>query len=145
MLIGKLGRRTGLATSALRYYERVGLVSPAGRSGGQRYYGASAIERVAFIQLCQDAGFTLREIRALLATGSRRSRRRTELLAAKVEELEARIARTERAKMLVQHALGCPHRRFDDCPKFRAALEEQLAAIHDEKGAPRTHRRKAAS
>ena len=65
--IGELARRTGLASSALRYYERVGLLSPAGRAGGRRHYGASSAERVALIQLCQDAGFTLREIRALVA------------------------------------------------------------------------------
>lgn len=128
MLIGDLGRRTGLATSALRYYERVGLLSPAGRRGGQRYYGPAALERVAFVQLCQDAGFTLREARGLLASGSRRSRQRSELLAAKVAELEERIARTERAKALVRHALACPHGSFDECPRFRTALQEQLRA-----------------
>ena len=63
--IGELARRTGLASSALRYYERVGLLSPAGRAGGRRHYGALSAERVALIQLYQDAGFTLQEIRAL--------------------------------------------------------------------------------
>jgi DNA-binding transcriptional MerR regulator len=131
VLIGALGKQTGIATSALRYWERVGLLSPAGRSGGRRYYGANGIERVAFIQLCRDAGFTLREIRALLATGSRRSRKRIELLAAKVAELETRIAQTERAKVLVQHALACPHPSFDECPKFRAALRRQVESTSD--------------
>jgi MerR family redox-sensitive transcriptional activator SoxR len=49
--IGELARRTGLASSALRYYERVRLLSPAGRAGGRRHYGASSAERVALIQL----------------------------------------------------------------------------------------------
>src|SRR6266540_2012530 len=57
--IGELGRRTGLATSALRYYERVGLLVPDGRANGRRYYGPASAERVALIRLCQDAGFTL--------------------------------------------------------------------------------------
>lgn len=70
--IGELARRTGLASSALRYYERVGLLSPAARAGGRRHYATSSAERVALVQLCQDAGFTLREIRALLAAGTRR-------------------------------------------------------------------------
>jgi hypothetical protein len=54
--IGELGRRTGLATSALRYYERVGLLVPDGRANGRRYYGPTSAERIGLIRLCQDAG-----------------------------------------------------------------------------------------
>ena len=57
-LIGELSRRTGLASSALRYYERVGLLAPAGRANGRRYYGPASTERIALIRLCQDAGLT---------------------------------------------------------------------------------------
>jgi DNA-binding transcriptional MerR regulator len=124
--IGELARRTGLASSALRYYERVGLLSPAGRAGGRRHYGASSAERVALIQLCQDAGFTLREIRALVAAGIRRSRPWTRLVEAKLRELETRIAQAERAKVLVQHALACPHHNLLRCSNFRAALKAHL-------------------
>jgi DNA-binding transcriptional MerR regulator len=132
LAIGELARRTGLASSALRYYERVGLLSPSGRAGGRRHYGASSAERVALIQLCQDAGFTLREIRALVALGSRKSRSWTRLVEAKLRELETRIAQTERAKVLVQHALACPHRNLLTCSNFRAALKARLvSAGHD--------------
>jgi DNA-binding transcriptional MerR regulator len=126
--IGELARRTGLASSALRYYERVGLLSPARRAGGRRHYGASSAERVALIQLCQDAGFTLREIRALVAAGSRKSRPWTRLVEAKLGELETRIAQAERAKVLVQHALACPHRNLLSCSNFRAALKAHLGS-----------------
>src|SRR5215470_8010754 len=70
--IGELGQRTGLATSALRYYERLGLLRPDGRTNGRRYYSSASPERIALIRLCQDAGFTLAEVRAFLAAGSRR-------------------------------------------------------------------------
>jgi DNA-binding transcriptional MerR regulator len=128
MLIGELARRTGLASSALRYYERVGLLSPAGRAAGRRHYGALSAERVALIQLCQDAGFTLREIRALLAAGTRKSQPWTRLVEAKLRELETRIAQAERAKRLVQHALACPHPDLVSCPNFRAALKIRLGS-----------------
>ncbi len=128
IVIGELSHRTGLATSALRYYERVGLLSPAGRLGGRRYYGASCAERVALIQLCQDAGFTLREIRALVAAGSRRGRQWTRLVEGKLRELETRIAKAEHARALVQHALACPHRNLLTCANFRAALQAHLRA-----------------
>jgi DNA-binding transcriptional MerR regulator len=123
--IGELARRTGLASSALRYYERVGLLAPATRAGGRRHYGASSAERVALIRLCQDAGFTLGEIRALLAAGSRR-RSWIRFAQAKVRELDSRISRAERARALVQHALACPRRSLVTCPNFRAALKGYL-------------------
>jgi DNA-binding transcriptional MerR regulator len=128
MLIGELARRTGLASSALRFYERVGLLSPAGRAAGRRHYGDASAERVAVIQLCQDAGFTLREIRALIAAGTRKSSRWTRLVEAKLRDLEIRIAQAERAKVLVQHALACPHPDLLGCPTFRAALKARLGS-----------------
>jgi len=124
--IGQLARRSGLAGSALRYYERVGLLSPAARAAGRRHYGASSAERVALIQLCQDAGFTLREIRALLAAGIPRGRSWARLAEAKLRELDSRIAQAKRARTLVQHALACPHRNLVTCPNFRAALKAYL-------------------
>jgi DNA-binding transcriptional MerR regulator len=134
--IGELARRTGLASSALRYYERVRLLSPAGRAGGRRHYGASSAERVALIQLYQDAGFTLREIRALV--GSRKTRPWTRLVEAKLRELETRIAQAERAKVLVQHGLACPHRNLLSCSKFRAAIKTRLGSRRGKvRGAPR--------
>src|SRR5215472_15264531 len=117
--IGELARRTGLASSALRYYERAGLLSPTARTGGRRHYGSSSSERVALIQLCQDAGFTLREIRALLAAWSRRGRPWVSLAEAKLRELDSRIAQATRARALVRHALACPHRNLVECPNFR--------------------------
>lgn len=121
--IGELARRTGVATSALRYYERLGLLSPAGRVGQRRHYPPSSAERVALIRLCQDAGFTLAEIGRLLDSWSRAWGRLAER---KIAELDARIADAQRAKKLVKHALECPHRDLFACPNFRSALEAQF-------------------
>src|SRR5499426_313211 len=146
--IGELGRRTGLASSALRYYERLGLLTPTARAGGRRHYGASSAERVALIQLCQDAGFTLREVRALLAAWTRRGRPWAPLAKAKLRELDTRIAQAKRAKTLVQHALACPHRSLVTCPNFRATVKAYLDSRErpghpaDEKAVPRVRRRR---
>jgi DNA-binding transcriptional MerR regulator len=121
--IGELARRTGVATSALRYYERVGLLSPAERIGQRRHYQPSSAERVALIRLCQDAGFTLAEISLLLEGWSRAWGRLAER---KIAELDARIADAQRAKELITHALECPHRDLFACPNFRSALEAHL-------------------
>lgn len=124
--IGELARRTGAATSALRYYERIGLLSPAERAGGKRQYAASSAERVALIHLYQHAGFTLAEIGRLLGASSVDRRRFGDLAERKLAELDARIAAAERAKTLINHALECPHRDLLTCPRFRSALQAQL-------------------
>lgn len=124
--IGELARRTGAATSALRYYERLGLLSPVERAGGRRHYTASTAERVALIRLYQDAGFTLAEIGRLLAPSGWDRRRFGHLAERKLAELETRIADAQRAKKLIHDALECPHRDIFTCPRFRSALQAQL-------------------
>jgi len=124
--IGELARRTGVATSALRYYERIGLLSPAERAGQRRHYSPSSAERVALIRLCRDAGFTLAEIGRLLAAWNRGGRAWGHLAERKIAELDARIADAQRAKKLITHALECPHRDLLACPNFRSALEAHL-------------------
>jgi DNA-binding transcriptional MerR regulator len=141
--IGELARRTGVASSALRYYERVKLLSPDGRAHGRRYYGASSLERIALIQLHQSAGFTLREIRTLVAARGRRGRLWNSLLDSKLRALEIRIAEAERAKALVQHALGCPYPDMFECPKFRAVLQERLGLPAARPGKHRRSRRRS--
>jgi DNA-binding transcriptional MerR regulator len=130
LAIGELARRAGTAPSALRYYERIGLLPPAERAGGKRRYPPSSAERLALVRLYQDAGFTLKEIRQLLARASFGP-----LAERKIAELDARIAEARRAKKLLEHALGCPHRDLLTCPSFRAALQARLEAGSREEGA----------
>jgi DNA-binding transcriptional MerR regulator len=128
LAIGELARRAGAAPSALRYYERIGLLPPAERAGGKRHYPPSSAERLALVRLYQDAGFTLKDIRQLLAARGRRSASWTPLAERKITELDARIAEAQRAKSLLEHALECPHDDLLTCPNFRAALQARLKA-----------------
>ena len=66
--IGEIAQRAGIATSALRYYEQVGLVEPVRSAGGQRRYHRSVLRRLAFIRAAQNVGLSLDEIREALAT-----------------------------------------------------------------------------
>jgi DNA-binding transcriptional MerR regulator len=124
--IGELARRTGVATSALRYYERIGLLPPAERAGGRRHYTPSSAERVALIRLYQEAGFTLAEIGRMLTARRQGREGWGDLAERKVAELDARIADAQQAKKLIQHALECPHRDLLTCPRFRSAFQAQL-------------------
>src|SRR4051794_33960137 len=62
LLIGELAERAGLATSAIRYYESIGLLPEPYRVSGQRRYGEEVLKRLDFIAAAQHAGFTLQEI-----------------------------------------------------------------------------------
>ena len=66
--IGLVAERTGVATSALRYYEREGLIESARTPGDQRRYHREVLRRVAFIRIAQRVGLSLEEIRAALAS-----------------------------------------------------------------------------
>jgi MerR family Zn(II)-responsive transcriptional regulator of zntA len=73
LTIGELAARAGLKADALRYYERLGMISPARRTtGGYRVYSADVIERLRFIKQAQLSGLTLAEIRELLRADGRR-------------------------------------------------------------------------
>jgi MerR family redox-sensitive transcriptional activator SoxR len=68
LTIGELSARSGVPTSALRFYDRNGLIRSRRTSGNQRRYERSELRRVAFIRIAQQVGVSLEEIRAALAT-----------------------------------------------------------------------------
>jgi DNA-binding transcriptional MerR regulator len=68
MRIGEIAERSGLSSKALRYYERVGLIEPPDRTpSGYRNYAAAVLDRLRFIRSAQAAGFTLGEIKGIIA------------------------------------------------------------------------------
>jgi MerR family redox-sensitive transcriptional activator SoxR len=68
LTVGEVAHRSGLAASALRYYERVGLVTAARTGGGQRRYERSVLRRLAFVRAARNVGLSLDEVAAALAT-----------------------------------------------------------------------------
>jgi MerR family redox-sensitive transcriptional activator SoxR len=66
--IGELAKRSGVATSAIRFYEEQGLISSSRTEGGQRQYGRGMLRRVGFIRAAQAVGLNLSEIRSALDT-----------------------------------------------------------------------------
>jgi DNA-binding transcriptional MerR regulator len=125
--IGELAERTGVASSALRYYEERGLLPPAPRVSGQRRYGPAAVEAVGMILLLRDIGFSLSEVKALTGSRSRSSDAWRALAHQKLTELDERIARAEAARVALQHALRCRHEALLDCPNFAGVLAARLA------------------
>jgi DNA-binding transcriptional MerR regulator len=128
LTIGELAKRTGVATSALRYYEELGLIPAPVRVSGQRRYPNSAVGLVGVILLLRDVGFSLRESKAFLgsrttpAVDSWRS-----LAQGKLANLDEQIAKAQTAKEAITHALHCPHDDITTCPNFTNVIAGRLA------------------
>lgn len=118
MKIGALAKRTGLNASAIRYYEKVGLLAGPHRSGGQRRYSDEAVPRVLLIRFASEMGFTLAEVKLFLSglrddapVGSRWKK----LAQRKIEEVDRTIERARRLKELFQNLLRCRCRSLKVC------------------------------
>jgi MerR family redox-sensitive transcriptional activator SoxR len=109
--IGAMSERTGVAASALRYYEDEGLIRSTRSAGGQRRYARDMLRRVAFIRVAQQVGLTLDEIREALASlpESRTPNKKDweRLSRSWQPRLDAQIALLERLKERLHGCIGC--------------------------------------
>lgn len=122
--IGELAERFGLATHVLRHWESAGLLAPQRMRNGQRRYGPDDVVRVAFIRQGKDLGFSLDQIRQVIAATDPVSRR--SVLAEHQAALERRIADALSAKQAIEHALACPHRDFLQCSDIRQSIIDRI-------------------
>ena len=124
MSIGELARRTGLATSTIRYYEEVGLLPRPTRTSGRRVFDEPTLDRLMVIAFAKEAGFTLREIRQLFdgfTSDTRAGVRWQKLATAKLADLEALATRIDTMKALLREALHCGCVDLDACGKVLRA------------------------
>lgn len=118
-----------MQTSALRYYEREGLLQPAGRSGGRRYFDRRGLLQLAAITYWQEAGLTIAEMARLLNGSDGGIEEMNELAAHRIAELERLIQRATRARVFLAHVRVCVHERLDECPEYRRQLAERAEEI----------------
>lgn len=129
LTIGEVARSARVATSAVRFYERKGLIRPDARQSGQRRYRTETLRRLVFIRMLQDAGLALDEIHGILdavtvdewkAIARRRLR-----------SLDQQIADLQHAREVLAAALQC---RFDhpatDCSIMGAEIDRRLDPKH---------------
>jgi Cu(I)-responsive transcriptional regulator len=130
MGIGTLAKRAGVSIDTVRYYERGGLLSPKTRlASGYRRYSELEVARLRFIRRAQALGFTLKEVRELLALSKQRDVARVKRTAEeKLHDVEQRIAHLERVRTgLANLIAACPgHGRAADCPILKALGDEEL-------------------
>lgn len=121
LLIGEVARRAGLSTSALRYYEKAGLLPPPSRVSKRRIYDAKVLGRIRVILLALDAGFTIKETKTFLSgfsTTTTPAERWRTLAANKLTELQAQVTRLTQMQAILQDSFQCHCMRMEDCEKY---------------------------
>jgi MerR family redox-sensitive transcriptional activator SoxR len=119
LTIGEVARRSGVAASALRYYEDRGLIASERTPGGSRIYPRPVLRRVAFIVFAQRVGLTLDEIgEELSQLPSGRTPERKDwakLSASWTDRIDRKIAELERLKAGLTECIGCGCLSLDRC------------------------------
>ncbi|GAA4514469.1 MerR family transcriptional regulator [Actinoallomurus oryzae] len=141
LTIGELASRTGVATSALRYWEELGLLPAPERVSGQRRYPPSAAGLVGVVLALRNVGFTLREVKAFVASRSPAGDGWRELYERKLTELDQRIAQAQAARTAIAHGLACPHENISECPNFARGVAAILAGSSLEEAHEAAHSR----
>ncbi len=118
LTIGDVARQAGLHTSAIRYYEDIGVLPRPERTHGHRRYTSRVFQQLAFIQLARGAGFTMAEIQTLVSgfdeTAPLGVRWRS-LAEQKLAELDVQIARAQGMKRVLEEGMRCQCLDLDEC------------------------------
>ena len=125
LTIGDLADRTGLAVSAVRFYETHGIVRPARNAGGHRRYGRSDIRRLSFAMIARGLGFSLQVIGdhlSTLADHEAPDRKAWEKLSKGfARDIDARIAALTRLREKLDGCIGCGCLSLDRCALYNPA------------------------
>jgi MerR family transcriptional regulator, redox-sensitive transcriptional activator SoxR len=131
MKIGDLAERADVSASAIRYYEKAGLLSPPHRVSGQRRYSADALDRVLLIRFASDMGFSLTETKTFLSglgSGTPVGPRWKKLARSKIQEVVKNMQREKRLKSLLEHLLDCRCVSLNVCVQ-RLALSPRMRSL----------------
>jgi len=121
--IGEVAEKTGVAVSAIRFYERNGLLPEAERVSGQRRFTPDTVRRLGIINVAKQAGFSLDEVRVLLTSvdqGSPAHEQLQVLAARKLPEVEALIERAQAMRNWLAVAGECGCESLESCGLFVA-------------------------
>ncbi len=131
LTIGAVSERTGVATSALRFYEAEGLLHPKRTDGGQRRYSRDVLRRISFIRIAQQVGLSLDEIRAALASlpahRTPTEKDWTRIARTWRPRLDEQIALLERLRERLDGCIGCGCLSLRHCRLFNP--DDQAAAL----------------
>jgi MerR family redox-sensitive transcriptional activator SoxR len=134
LTISEVARRVGLRSSAIRYYEQLGVVPPAHRVSGQRRYDEAALYRLVTLQRARQIGFSLEEIRQLFfgfRKGTPPSERWKKLSQRKLVELEQLVNEIKAIQQVLQAQGKCGCATLEECGKglLRNRCEDATAEV----------------
>ncbi len=133
LTISQVAKQVGLRSSAIRYYEEIGLLEPVERVDGQRRYDKTVFYRLSIVQRAQQAGFTLHEVHELLAgfvPGTRASERWKQLSTRKLEELAAKMSEIQFMQGLLKDMMNnCHCDTLETCGK---GIFHQVSGLNDQ-------------
>ncbi len=132
LTISEVARQAGLRTSAIRYYESVGLLPLPPRVSGQRRYQADVLRRLAFIQTAQAVGFRVADIQALLQEldgDVPLSSRWQSLARRKLAEVDTLIQRAQGMRQMLEQGLQCGCPDLEDCIDCILRIQGPEAAL----------------
>lgn len=118
MIISEVAARTGLQPSAIRYYEREGLLTPPVRSGGRRIYQTEVLHRLSMICFAKELGFSLDEIKVLVKEfpeNSKASPRWNQLALSKIQEMQIIANKARAVQRMLEKTLQCRCIKLEDC------------------------------
>jgi MerR family redox-sensitive transcriptional activator SoxR len=131
LTIGELAARSGLAASALRYYEELGLISSRRTAGGQRRYHRAMLRRLAFVRAAQRVGLSLDEARQALAclpdNGAPNSTQWAPVARAWQQRIDAQIAELQLLRRKLGGCVGCGCLSLKKCALYNP---DDTASIH---------------
>ena len=142
MDIAEVARKSGVAASALRYYERQGLIRSLPRGGARRQFAPVVLEQLALIALGQAAGFSLDEIRAMFTPDGQPDIDRGRL-AAKADAIDRTVRGLKAMSEGLRHAAACPAPSHAQCPSFQRLLKaaaDGALGLPQGRLAPRRHK-----
>ncbi len=118
VLIGELAKKADISTSAIRYYESIGLMPITKRVNGQRRYDIKVLDQLKFIKTAQLAGFTNQEITTLLEGFDEQaspSERWKQMAVTKRAELEEKKKQIETMLTILNNGLDCKCQTWSEC------------------------------
>jgi MerR family redox-sensitive transcriptional activator SoxR len=134
LTIGEVASLVGLRTSAIRYYESVGVLPEPERESGQRRYTRQTVRQLQIIDIAKRAGFSLDDARLLLAAesdGLPAHEQLRDLAQRRLPDVEALIERAQEMRDWLATATGCGCQTLDVCALFDADAEQAPLASHD--------------
>lgn len=116
--IGEVAEKAALATSAIRYYEKTGLLKQPLRKNGRRVYSDGILHQLVIIEFAKETGFTLSETKLLLhgfPENTPASARWKKMASNKIRELDVALAKTQAMRDMLEAMTSCRCRKLEQC------------------------------